>query len=122
MKGTNALKLTIDSTEPLKDTLRVVGAIYNVTLEVSGDAGDATPPADEIRKTSSTAATSSRAKARSAGKRPTSKRARTSSAKARPASNSAVRAWARENGYPVADRGRIPAEVVTAYRQSQSKT
>ncbi|MEQ3549252.1 Lsr2 family protein [Pseudonocardia nematodicida] len=29
-----------------------------------------------------------------------------------------VRAWARRNGFVVSDRGRIPAEVVTAYRNS----
>lgn len=28
----------------------------------------------------------------------------------------AVRAWARDNGYELSDRGRIPVEVVTAYR------
>lgn len=28
---------------------------------------------------------------------------------------SAVRAWARENGYDVADRGRLPAEISDAY-------
>ena len=31
----------------------------------------------------------------------------------------AVRAWARENGWPIADRGRIPTEVVTAYDTAQ---
>lgn len=29
--------------------------------------------------------------------------------------NQAVRAWARQNGYELSDRGRIPAEVVQAY-------
>jgi hypothetical protein len=29
--------------------------------------------------------------------------------------NSAVRAWARENGYSISDRGRVPAEVIEAY-------
>lgn len=29
--------------------------------------------------------------------------------------NNAIRAWARQNGYPIADRGRIPAEIVDAF-------
>jgi Lsr2 len=30
----------------------------------------------------------------------------------------AIRAWARENGYHIKDRGRVPAEVVAKYRQA----
>lgn len=33
----------------------------------------------------------------------------------------AVRAWARENGWPISDRGRIPVEVVTAYDTAQQE-
>ena len=33
------------------------------------------------------------------------------------ANNSAIREWARENNYPVSDRGRISREVVAAYNQ-----
>lgn len=29
---------------------------------------------------------------------------------------SAIRAWARENGFSVSDRGRVPANVVEAYK------
>ena len=36
--------------------------------------------------------------------------------------NQAVRVWARENGYSVSARGRIPAEVVEAYRDHDSNT
>jgi Lsr2 len=32
--------------------------------------------------------------------------------------NAAIRAWASENGYDVSARGRIPANVVTAYQES----
>lgn len=35
---------------------------------------------------------------------------------------SAVRAWARSNGYDVADRGRLPAELTDAYLAAQGKT
>lgn len=31
-----------------------------------------------------------------------------------------VRAWARENGHEVPDRGRIPAELVDAYREAHA--
>ncbi len=32
--------------------------------------------------------------------------------------NRAIREWAREQGYEVSDRGRIPSEVVDAYHQA----
>ncbi|MFF0481073.1 Lsr2 family protein [Streptomyces sp. NPDC004435] len=32
----------------------------------------------------------------------------------------AVRAWGRENGYEVSDRGRVPAEVWAAYEAAQA--
>ncbi|EMY34184.1 Lsr2 protein [Arthrobacter crystallopoietes BAB-32] len=31
---------------------------------------------------------------------------------------SAVRAWARENGYTVSDRGRVQSEILEAYRRA----
>ena len=34
--------------------------------------------------------------------------------------NHAVRDWARTNGWPMSDRGRIPADVVAAYQQAQT--
>lgn len=49
----------------------------------------------------------------------TSKR-RTSSGKSTTAPNrnlAEVRVWARENGYTVSDRGRVPAEILAAYEQ-----
>ena len=33
----------------------------------------------------------------------------------------AVRAWARRNGYDIKDRGRVPANVVTRYRQATGR-
>ncbi len=32
----------------------------------------------------------------------------------------AIRAWAQANGHPVGDRGRLPAELVSAYQSAQS--
>jgi len=34
--------------------------------------------------------------------------------------NQAVRDWARTNGWPMSDRGRIPADVVAAYQEAQA--
>lgn len=32
--------------------------------------------------------------------------------------NNAIRSWARQNGYPIAERGRIPAEIIEAYENN----
>jgi hypothetical protein len=45
-----------------------------------------------------------------AGGRPTTDRAQTK----------AIRDWARENGYDLAERGRIPAHVIEAYEAAQA--
>jgi hypothetical protein len=42
LKGSTRLTLTIDSADALEDTLRVVGALYGVTLEVCPSGGDKT--------------------------------------------------------------------------------
>ncbi|WP_454044685.1 histone-like nucleoid-structuring protein Lsr2 [Cellulosimicrobium sp. Marseille-Q8652] len=42
--------------------------------------------------------------------------ASTSSTSARGEDQGAVRAWARDNGHEVSDRGRIPTKVLEAYR------
>jgi len=43
------------------------------------------------------------------------KPARKSTGKSSSGDTKAIREWARENGYEVSDRGRIPADVVEAY-------
>jgi hypothetical protein len=126
------LKLTIDSTEALEDTLRVIGAFYNVTLEVSPDgatgnrsgsrSGDGV--ATSARPTRGTRRNARRTPAKSTPRKRTSnKQTRTGRARASTAagqvSTAAIRTWAREHGYTVADRGRVPAEVVAAYRNAQ---
>jgi nucleoid-associated protein Lsr2 len=51
--------------------------------------------------------------------------ARAGGSGARPAADReqtrAIREWARENGYDLAERGRIPAGVITAYEQAQAE-
>src|SRR3954451_20774013 len=49
----NAVRLTVDSNEPLEDAIRVVGSLYGVTLLVSEDAREVSRPtrrwtADEL--------------------------------------------------------------------------
>lgn len=131
------LKLTLDSSESLEDAMRVLGALYGVTLIVSPDEHDATTSARKTapkarRKSASKAAGSKKTvnRAPSAKKvqpdvpsteavaaRSEQKTARRSGAAL---SHADVRSWARENGFTVSDRGRLPASVVTAYRNAQS--
>ena len=56
-----------------------------------------------------------RRKGRSGTTKRTAKKAPARRSRRRSADPSAVREWARANGYSVGDRGRIPAEVVEAY-------
>lgn len=37
-----------------------------------------------------------------------------------PEEAAAIRAWARDNGYEIAERGRIGKDVITAYRDAQA--
>ncbi len=116
--------------------MRVLGALYGVTLVVSPDEQDGTRSAWKIAaKPARTSAS------KSASSKKTVKRTPPAAAKAEPAapsaqaaakqsvkktsprsagspSNAELRAWARQNGFTVSDRGRLPASVVTAYRNA----
>jgi hypothetical protein len=133
LKGSTRLKLTIDSTDALEDTLRVVGAMYNVSLEVSAN-GAARSGSDRATGNGTSASGRStrgtrggarrRPGNRTTSKREPSKRERNGQAHASSGSDggvstAAVRTWARENGYTVADRGRVPTDLITAYRNAQ---
>jgi hypothetical protein len=112
------LKVTIDSSEPLADALRVIGALYDVTLVVA--------PADQSSSVAGSGAASPRAPkvGREQPRRPAGKEraaratkaggehARTSAA---PVDTAALRSWARDNGYTVSDRGRVASSIVEAY-------
>jgi hypothetical protein len=128
------LKLTLDSTEPLKDAMRVVGALYGVTLAVSADEAAGRP---FVEKKNTAAA---KTRKRAGGRTPTGK-TRTAATAVRTGasagdlqeaettraglpgpeapSNAEVRSWARQSGLTISDRGRIPASVITAYQDSQ---
>ncbi len=111
------MKVTIDSSEPLADALRVIGAVYNVSL-AQVDEG----PSVGI---SGTARTSERQKATGNGSRRTTDRkslkpaaaSKTTKAKrqAPAASSSDIRRWALANGQTVSSRGTLPAAVQAAY-------
>lgn len=109
--------------------MRVVGALYGVTLVLSTDEGEASTPA---RKPASKTVTSKRkARRKPSGAkatRPAAPAAATDTAQTKQEtarvsagspSNADIRSWARENGMTVSDRGRVPASVVTAYRNAQ---
>jgi hypothetical protein len=110
------LRISFDSTEPLEDVIRVVGAAYNVTLTVLATNEVSTTTPDAItpkRGGASRAATAKDARAKSDGRDGSAQQV------AR-VSNEVLRSWARENGHTVSDRGRIPKAVVAAHRAAQS--
>ena len=113
------MKVTVDSGEPLEDAIRVVGALYGVTLVVSDGSWEASKPTQQRRTEPKKRSVST--------KRPTKARvADVSSAKSRTGavgsadapSIAEVRSWARHTGLAVSDRGRVPASVMTAYRDA----
>lgn len=132
------LKLTLDSSEPLEDAMRVLGALYGVTLVVSNEDHDANKPASRTatapgRKSANKPTVAKKAmnrKSASAKKaQPSAPSTKAAAARAEPkgarrtggaSSNAEVRSWARQNGFTVSDRGRLPATVVKAYRDAQS--
>jgi hypothetical protein len=126
-----ALKLTLDSSEPLEDTMRVVGALYGVTLVISTDDQTASTPARKRANRTTTRKRTARRKPSAAkATRPVAPAADTDAAQTKQEnarvsagspSNADIRSWAREHGLTVSDRGRVPASVVAAYRNTQNE-
>jgi hypothetical protein len=132
------LKLTLDSSEPLEDAMRVFGALYGVTLVVADmepGAGQPSQPMETVEPAEAVepdeqsepdepkkprrrrrSATGRRSRSGSAAPEADSEDA-TSRSNGSP-SNAEVRSWARENGLTVNDRGRVPASVLSAYREA----
>ena len=103
-----AVKVTIDSNEPLSDALRVLGAMYDVTVVVA-EHGKSSPTSPA--RGGGPSAASPKVRVRRARKK----------LAAQPATsvdNVEVRSWALENGITVSNRGRLPARVVAAYRDA----
>jgi hypothetical protein len=115
------MKVTIDSAEPLADAIRVVGALYNVTLaEVEGVAPDVAPgagsavsrqPATPIRQPARRTRTKKTAPGRTPSKRTRAERNGT-------ASPADIRKWAKANGHEISSRGTLPAPIRLAYEEA----
>jgi hypothetical protein len=102
------VQLTIDTNQDLDDVIRVVGALYNVQLGVVGAVKPASVvPSPRGRGRSTSSHGSAR---RRSGRRPSSGAASTAE----------VRAWAQTHGYEVNSRGRLPADVKTAFDAASS--
>lgn len=121
------MKVTIDSSEPLTDTIRVIGALYNVTLT---QADESTRAGEHDRNTtvSRSSARSHRKPAPSAPKQaqrsPTPKSMPAAAARraavVKAADPGEIRTWAKTNGYTVNDRGPLAGTVRAAYAAAQN--
>jgi hypothetical protein len=98
------VKLTLDSSEPLEDAMRVLGALYGVKLVIDTD-GQAADRRNDNR--------SSRIRRTRRRSIPAQRAVRSN--------NAEIRTWARHHGLSVNDRGRIPATVKAAYRDAHAK-
>jgi len=109
------MQLTIDSNEPLDHVLRVVGSLYGVNLVVADQSGQgpAEPAALPEDTPSQPRASRPRGAKKAASKTPP-RSGRTADGGSKP-DLTAVRQWARDNGYAVSDRGRVPNSVLAAY-------
>lgn len=107
------MQVTLDSGDSLENALRVLGALYGVTLTVASDGENAAESAAD----NGTGAQERPARSRR-GSRTTASRSRRRGAAASTPDLAAVRAWARENGYTVSDRGRVPNSILAAYQES----
>lgn len=104
------MQITVDSTDRLQDVLRIVGSLYGVELTVaSGDAASEAAGQNGSRKRTAT---------KGVGGGGTRRRGARSSGRADAPDLAAVRAWAREHGHQVSDRGRVPNAVLDAYKES----
>ena len=113
------MKITIDSSEPLESAIRVLGAMYDVTLTVATDASSPVPKPRSTGKSASSRTRRRGGVAKAAAAAVSSRRPpRASTATANAVSASELRSWARANGYDVSSHGRVPAAVATAYRDA----
>ncbi len=119
------MKITIDSAEPLADALRVIGALYNVTLgEISEgarpgsseDSANITTPSSKANGKPSRRVTASKPGRRAAARKP-----RQSATKTTAASTSDIREWALANGHTVSSRGTLPAAIKAAYAEAHAR-
>lgn len=109
-------QIVIDPKESLDSVLRVVGSVYGVQVGVvDGSAPTATTSTGRARK-------SAGRPRKSAGRpRKTAAASRGGRGRSSAPSPTEVRAWAREHGHTVSDRGRLPAPIIDAYLAAQQQ-
>ena len=111
------MKVTIDSSEPLADALRVIGAVYNVSLaqvDHEGPVGGS-GPAKASPRPKATGNGSRRATGKKSPTPGAARKTTRATRKAPAASTSDIRRWALANGHAVSSRGTLPAAVKAAY-------
>ena len=112
------MKVTIDSSEPLDDAIRVLGALYDVTLVVSPGVADSSGEAQDkvaARLVRAGARPSRRGTAKDRADRTPKGRGGRARKSVAHVETAELRSWARDNGYAVSDRGRVATSVVQAY-------
>ena len=113
------MKVTIDSSEALADTLRVIGAVYNVTLAQVHETTGAPKPDGSVSAPSPSPKSDRKQTRQSRTQKPTRPPATRTRQRPAPKATAAaaadIRAWANANGHPVNDRGPLSATVRAAY-------
>ena len=113
------MKVTIDSSEALADTLRVIGAVYNVTLAQVHETTGAAKPDGSVSAPSPSPKSDRKQTRQSRTQKPTRTPATRTRQRPAPKATAAaaadIRAWANANGHPVNDRGPLSATVRAAY-------
>lgn len=110
------MQLTFDSSEPLDRVLEVVGTLYGVKV-----AAEQAEPAAALNVPTARSRASQAPGRRAAGKTAASRRGTSRPPRSpQKLDQQAIRAWGRENGHPVRDRGRLPAALVAAYQAAAS--
>jgi hypothetical protein len=108
------VQISIDSAEPLDKVLKVIGALYGVTL---GEATEGLVDRGSQGAKPRVAGTNNKqSRVTSLSPKKTSRSTRSARRPRKTAPEAAsVRSWAKANGHPVRDRGRVPASVTAAY-------
>lgn len=113
------MKVTIDSSESLESAIRVLGAMYDVTLTVATEAASPVQKSRTTRKASSSSSAKRVRTAKPKGAAASTKGpVRPSGMTAASVSASELRSWARANGYEVSNHGRLPGTLAKAYHEA----
>ncbi|WP_270886538.1 Lsr2 family DNA-binding protein [Pedococcus sp. 5OH_020] len=117
------MKVTIDSTEPLDDALRVIGAVYKVRLNVVDDTAEAQGPgavASPLVAAPEEGKPSQRSTPRPSRRRRQNTTSKRDGRNVLSVSVSEMRSWALANGHRVSARGTLPTSVTAAYADAHS--